>query len=81
MKFFTIKKRKKASSDMKEDTVCFKGMVLNINTVNQTGGKQCFGSDGSVINWHSGSAGSIIQDYGSADPDRKKMFTDSEHWW
>ena len=33
---------------------------------------------GSVINWPTGS-GSVIQIYGSADPDPKEIFTDPEH--
>ncbi len=33
---------------------------------------------GSVINWPSGS-GSVSQDYGSGDPDPKKIFTDPQH--
>ncbi len=27
-----------------------------------------------------GSAGSVIQDYGSKDPDPKEIFTDLQHW-
>ncbi len=33
-----------------------------------------------IVNWHTGS-GSDIRDYGSADPDLKKIFKDSLHWF
>jgi hypothetical protein len=35
--------------------------------------------NGSANNWFPGS-GSLIQDYGSADPDPKDLFTDPQHW-
>ncbi len=37
------------------------------------------GVAGSAINWPPGS-GSVIQDYGFADPDLTEIFTDPQHW-
>ncbi len=33
---------------------------------------------GFAINW---TPGSVVQDYGSADPDPKEIFTDPQYWF
>ncbi len=51
----------------------FVNAFLSMTTKNDQGGS------GSVINWHHGS-GSVIQDYGSKDPDPKEITAAPQHW-